>query len=353
MKRTERAESSAAESSAVATDGAGVDWRGSASSSVTVTREERLREFYEENILKPMLVAWSDSRTRLGLLIIGFYVSLALVAVFGLWREPSTSQAPRYLTLFENMQYPLGTTASGTDLAALIIHSTPDILLMVTSGGLWATGIAVLVGTVAGYKGGSVGRVLMSVSDFVMAIPGLPLVMILAITFNPKNPILLGIVININYWAGLGRSIHSQVLTIRENNYVEASRTMGVSTPRIILKDVIPNIMPYVTVNFVFAARYVVFASIGLFFLGVLPYSDQNWGVTLNFAYNGGALFSWSAAHWLLVPMAAIIGLSVGLILLGQGMDRVFNPRVRTRLTGESESTASADEKDTGMTEGL
>ncbi|WP_416840020.1 ABC transporter permease [Haloferax sp. DFSO52] len=347
MKRTE-----GDESSTLVTDGAGVDWRGSNSSSVTLTREERLREIYEENVRKPMVVAWADSRTRLGLLIIGFYILVALVAIFGLWREPSTSQAPRYLMLFENMNYPLGTTASGTDLTALIIHSTPDILLMVVSGGLWATGIAVLIGTVAGYKGGSVGRVLMSISDFVMAIPGLPLVMILAITFNPKNPILLGIIININYWAGLGRSIHSQVLTIRENNYVEASRTMGVSTPRIILKDVIPNLMPYVTVNFVFAARYVVFASIGLFFLGVLPYSEQNWGVTLNFAYSGGALFSWSAAHWLLVPMAAIIGLSIGLILLGQGMDRVFNPRVRTRLAGESESTAT-DEKDTGMTEVL
>ncbi|KAB1185349.1 MULTISPECIES: ABC transporter permease [Haloferax] len=348
MKRTE-----GSEPSTLVTDGGSVDWRGSSSSSVTVTREERLREMYEENFVKPMIVAWSDSRTRLGLLIIGFYFLIALVAILGLWREPSTSQAPRYLMLFENMTYPLGTTASGTDLAALIIHSTPDILLMVASGGLWATGIAVLVGTVAGYKGGTVGRVLMSISDFVMAIPGLPLVMILAITFNPKNPILLGIIININYWAGLGRSIHSQVLTIRENNYVEASRTMGVSTPRIILKDVIPNLMPYVTVNFVFAARYVVFASIGLFFLGVLPYSDQNWGVTLNFAYSGGALFSWSAAHWLLVPMVAIIGLSIGLILLGQGMDRVFNPRVRTRLAGESESTAVTDEKDTGMTEVL
>ena len=67
MKRTE-----GDESSTLVTDGAGVDWRGSNSSSVTVTREERLREFYEENILKPTIVAWSDSRTRLGLLIIGF-----------------------------------------------------------------------------------------------------------------------------------------------------------------------------------------------------------------------------------------------------------------------------------------
>ncbi|MFC5368964.1 ABC transporter permease [Salinirubrum litoreum] len=330
----------------------GVDWRSESTSAPDVTRRERLREVYEDGVRTPLLVAWADWRTRFGLLIVGGYLAMALVAVFGLWREPSTSQAPRYLMLFENMNYPLGTTASGTDLAALIIYSTPDILLMITAGAVWATGVAVAIGTIAGYKGGQVDQALMSFSDLVMAIPGLPLVIILAVTLNPENPILLGVIINISYWAGLGRSLRSQVLTIRQNDYVEASRTMGVSTPRIIWKDIIPNLMPYVTVNFVFAARYVMFASVGLFFLGVLPYSKQNWGVTLNFAYSGGALFSWSAAHWLLAPMLAIMGLSLGLILLGQGMDRVFNPRVRTRMAGESKSTASDDE-DTGLTEVL
>jgi peptide/nickel transport system permease protein len=334
------------------TESSGVDWRSESTSAPDVTRKQWLSDVYEDAIKTPLLVAWADWRTRFGLLIVGGYFAMALVAVFGLWREPSTSQAPRYLMLFENMSYPLGTTASGTDLTALIIHSTPDILLMITAGAVWATGVAVAIGTLAGYKGGQVDRALMSFSDLVMAIPGLPLVIILAVTLNPENPILLGVIINISYWAGLGRSLRSQVLTIRENDYVEASRTMGVSTPRIIWKDIIPNLMPYVTVNFVFAARYVMFASVGLFFLGVLPYSKQNWGVTLNFAYSGGALFSWSAAHWLLAPMLAIMGLSLGLILLGQGMDRVFNPRVRTRLAGESESTA-ADDDDTGLTEVL
>jgi len=326
------------------TETTSVDWRSDSGSSADVTRKERLKEIYEAQIRTPAVIAWSDWRTRFGLLIIGVYLLMGLVAVLGLWREPSTSQAPRYLTLFENMNYPLGTTASGTDLMALIIHSTPSILIMITAGAVWATVIAVIIGTVAGYKGGRVDRGLMSFSDLVMAIPGLPLVIILAVTLNPENPVLLGVIINISYWAGLGRSLRSQVLTIRENNYVEASRTMGISTPRIIIKDVIPNLMPYVTVNFVFAARYVMFASVGLYFLGVLPYSTQNWGVTLNFAYSGGALFSLEAAHWLLAPMAAIMGLSLGLILLGQGLDRVFNPRVRTRMAGESKSTAEDDE---------
>jgi len=322
----------------------GLDWQ-SESSGADMTRGDRIREFYERSIYEPAIVAWSDLRTRVGLLLIAIYLAIAGVAVFGLWRLPSTSQAPRLLGMFENWSYPLGTTDAGVDLMAALVHSTPRILLMVVAGGVWATGLAVLVGTIAGYKGGRVDRVLMSISDFFMAIPGLPLVIILAITFSPENPIFVGVILTINYWAGLGRSLRSQVLTIREDSYVEASRTMGTSTLRILRKDVIPNLMPYVTVNFVFAARYTIFASVGLYFLGVLPYTRQTWGVILARAQSNGALFVPTKYHWLIAPMIFIVGLTLALILLGQGLDRVFNPRVRTRMAGESESTAEGEEE--------
>ncbi|GAA0243128.1 ABC transporter permease [Haladaptatus pallidirubidus] len=325
-----------------------IDWR-SGSSSVEMSRRDRLKEKYRRLVYEPTVVAWSDTRTRLGILILSVYLLMAAVAVLGLWREPNPNQAGRLIKPFQNWSYPLGTTLSGVDLLALIIDSTPFILLMVVAGGVWATGVAILVGTVSGYKGGTVDTVITSISDFFMAIPGLPLVIVLAITLSPENPILLGLILTINYWAGLGRSIRSQVLSIREASYVEASRTMGTSTPRIIAKDVLPNIMPYVMVNFVLAARYTIFASVGLYFIGVLPYTGQNWGVTLNNAYNQGGLFTMQALHWLLVPIIAIVGLSFGLVLVSQGMDRIFNPRVRTRLTGESESIE--EESSTSTTE--
>jgi peptide/nickel transport system permease protein len=338
-------ETSDADSTGTASDE--IDWR-SESSSVQMSRQDRLEEFYRQWVYEPVVVAWSDTRTRIGILLLSVYLLMGGVAVAGLYRSPSPNQAPRLLTPFENMAYPLGTTQSGVDLLALIIDSTPFILLMVVAGGVWATSLAVAVGTVSGYKGGMIDNVITSVSDFFMAVPGLPLIIVLAIALSPENPILLGVILTINYWAGLGRSIRSQVLAIREESYVEASRTMGTGTGRIIFKDVLPNIMPYVMVNFVLAARYTIFASVGLYFIGVLPYTGQNWGVTLNNAYNQGGLFTMQALHWLLVPIVAIVGLAFGLILVSQGMDRIFNPRVRTRLTGESESLE--DDTDTTTT---
>ncbi|ELY99140.1 ABC transporter permease [Natrialba aegyptia] len=318
---------------------------GAAQSEVEVTTADRLREFYREFIYKPGLVAWEDRRTRIGAIIMGIYVFIGTIGAW-LYREPSTNQSPRSLRPFETLEAPLGTTGSGQDVLAMVIHATPEMLIMILSGGIFATGLAVLIGTVAGYKGGTTDRVLTTFSDVMMSIPGLPLIMVLAVVVSPERAAVIGILITINYWAGLARSIRSQVLAIREHSYVEASRTMNVSTPRILLKDIIPNMMPYVLVNFANAARYVVFASVGLYYLGILPTSVANWGIQLDNAYSqAGALSGGGTMYQLVVPMIAIMFLALGLILLAQGMDRVFNPRVRTRLAGESGS--ETDDEDT------
>ncbi|KDE59210.1 ABC transporter permease [Halostagnicola sp. A56] len=324
---------------------------GTTQSDVEVTTADRLRNFYREFIYKPGLVAWEDNRTRIGATILAVYVFIGTVGTW-FYRAPTTNQSERSIQPFQTMEAPLGTTSSGEDVLAMAIHATPEMLIMILSGGIFATGLAVLIGTVAGYKGGTTDRILTTFSDVAMSIPGLPLIMVLAVVVSPERAVVIGILITINYWAGLARSIRSQVLTIREHSYVEASRTMGVSTPRILIKDVIPNIMPYVLVNFANAARYVVFASVGLYYLGILPTSVANWGIQLDNAYSqAGALSGGGTMYQLVVPMIAIMFLALGLILLAQGMDRVFNPRVRTRLAGESRGEAEDDEDNAAPTE--
>jgi peptide/nickel transport system permease protein len=103
-------------------------------------------------------------------------------------------------------------------------------------------------------------------------------------------------------------------------------------TVSILRHEIIPNLMPYIMINFVNAARRVVFASVGLYFLGILPTSGvMNWGVMMNTAYDTGSLYTWDAAHWLILPMVMVVWLSYGLIMFGQAADKVFNPRLRAR----------------------
>jgi peptide/nickel transport system permease protein len=308
-------------------------------SSSQETRLDRAKATFDLWIYSPFSIIMSDIRTQIGLAIITFYILMGTVGVIVV-NPPELNEGPRLLGMFQSLDFPLGTTRQGRDLLELTVHSTPPMLKMILSGAVFATTVAVLVGTFSGFLGGSVDRVLMTISDIAMVIPGLPLIIVISIAFPPKNPYIVGILLTINAWAGLARSIRSEVLTIREMDYVEASKILGIPTRVIILKDILPNVMPYVLMNFMQAARNVIFASVGLYFLGLLPYTNLNWGVILNRAYQQGALTSVESAHWVFVPIVTITMLTFGLVYFAQGLDQIFNPRVRARhaKTVEDES---------------
>jgi peptide/nickel transport system permease protein len=333
----------------------------------SLSRTERTRRLLDLWVVAPMRVVWDDVRARIGaVLIVGF----VLMGVVGpsLVAEPRIGQAPLLVGPFQGgiiggswyeltstslfgvsvpwlaVYWPLGTDYVGRGILEQVVHATPQMLAMITSAGLFVTVLGTSVGALAGYCGGRVDQALSTVVDIVMTLPGLPLLLILVALLEPENPVVLGIVLSLQAWAGMARAIRSQVLTIRSTSYVEAARAMGLSTPTIVAKEVVPNIMPFVMINMVNAMRGVIFASVGLYFLGLLPISEiVNWGVMLQLAYSNGGLMTLDAAHWLLVPMVAIVLLSMALILFAQGMDRVFNPRVRARHATTAKDTASPD----------
>jgi peptide/nickel transport system permease protein len=309
---------------------------------VSMSDAERRRQWFDEKVRAPALIVWDDWRARTGVLIVLFYLLMGSLGPF-LVDKPLPNQGPRLVGAFRTLAFPLGTTANGESVLAQIVHATPFMLVMVLSGAVFTIVLGTAIGTVAGYKGGRTDSALMTVTDIMMTIPGLPLTIVLAAALSIQgHPVVVGILITVNAWAGLGRAIRSQVLTLREAEYVEASRLMGMSTPKIIGADIVPNLMPYITMNFVQQARAVIFGSVGLYFLGVLPFTGSNWGVMMNAAVNrAGAVSSPAAFHWLLMPMLTIIVFALGLTLLAQGADRVFNPRVRAR---HAKSVAGDDE---------
>ncbi|WP_248518031.1 ABC transporter permease [Salinarchaeum laminariae] len=346
--------------------------------STDVGAVQEYKEVLYEGLVAPAKIAWSDWRTKTGIIILGAFVLIAILSdlhqngytilndflgiVGSPWELTKPSSAfgcdangnncvagyERSRQPFENWQTPLGTDPEGRDIFAGIVWATPRMLRMVLAGGVFSIAVATIVGTVAGYKGGVVNTVLMTLTDVAMSIPGLPLVIVIVAILDPTNPYLIGVVVTINVWAGLARTIQAQVLSLREQSYVEASRTMGIGTPSIIQKDILPNLMPYIMVNFVYSARRVIYDTVGLYFLGFLSYSTiANWGVMMNWAYaNQGALAPSGPRYLIIVPMAPIVLLSFGLILLSQGTDRLFNPRVRTRHEGDTVEDHEMDDDD-------
>lgn len=310
-----------------------------------LSRSVRYRQLFDEYVRAPAKIVWSDWRSVTGVSILLIFVALgaiawvsgsewSLLAGIVIVEKSSTliGAGPAFIPPFETMAHPLGTDAAGRDLLALVVYATPAMLKMLLAGAVFATILGTIVGTVSGYlKGTAVDRILMTAADIAMALPGLPLVMVLAATIEPENPYLIGLLLTITRWAGLARTLRSEVLTIREEEYVEASEMMGLPTRSTVLRDVIPNLMPFVLVSFVEAGRRVIFGSVALYFLNILPFSNLNWGVIINQAYTNGALISLDLFYWLLIPMATVTLLSLGLILVAQGMDRLFNPRIRAR----------------------
>jgi len=302
-----------------------------AESEFETTMTDVYEDVIERWLLSPLRVLWSDYRGRLGLIVISIYILLGTVGVI-VYPDTELLDGPRYVQAFQNSEYPLGTNNLGEDLFAKVIHGTPKMLKMIIAGALFGNSLGLVVGLFSGYLGGNIDKTLMTLTDTVGSIPGIPLLLILGAMFEPQNAYLIGIMVSINGWTGLARGIRSQVLPLRKEAYVEASQTMGQSTSNILIKQILPDLLPLFAIRLFGGATAVVNASVVLYFLGILPVDRYNWGYMLDEAYNNsGALTDPSTVHWLLVPIVTITGLTFALTMLAQAFDQVFNPRVRAR----------------------
>ncbi|GCF15880.1 peptide ABC transporter permease [Haloarcula mannanilytica] len=308
------------------------------------TEADKLRKLYDAYVYTPIAIIWTDWRARIGFTIMLGYVLMGVVGPTFV-EQTEVLEGPALAAPFETMEYPLGTDNMGRDLLSQTIYSTNTILKMVAAGATSTVLIGTIVGSIAGYKGGMTDTVLSSITDVFINIPGFPLVMVLGLMFDDVllgNPWAVGLLLSVAAWGGLARSIRSQVLTLRQESFVESSRAMGLPTRTIVFKDIIPHLMPFVVINLTNAGRRVIFEAVALYYLGILPFQNLNWGSILNLAYGANAHTRLAALHWFLVPMVAIVVISIGLILLGQSLDRVFNPRVRAR---HEKTTAEVDDE--------
>ena len=306
-----------------------------------LSRTDRYRKIVDSSLLVPMHIAWNDWRARFGISVLLFYLLMAIVWA-PMYDRSYMNAAPKLVRPFDwsytqkvfgvtVWEYPLGTDQFGRPVLQRIVNATPNMIEFIIAGSVVSIGLAVIIGVTAGYKGGTVDDVLMGLTDIFLTIPGLPLVLLIAAVLQPRDPFIIGMILAIDNWPGLARALRSQVLTIREASYVEASRTMGISLGSILGVEIIPQLMPYILVNAANAGKVVIMEAVGLYFLGFLDSGAANWGRMLNRAYEAGAITDLSLLYLIIAPGIALSLLTFGLILLAQGLDQIFNPRLRAR----------------------
>lgn len=226
--------------------------------------------------------------------------------------------------------YLLGTDTQGRDIFSHIVHGGTGLITTALAAGLMSTLIAVTLGALAALIGGVVDNLITAVANLFLTIPSFPLLIVLAALIQLNNPLMLAFLIALLSWPVLMRAVRSQVLSLRERDYVEAAFALDLGLPHIILREILPNMMSFVAINFIFAVTKAMYDQVGLIFLGMVPINDYTWGVMLYFGRTRGTLFSPDSASMVLSPVLAIAMFQVSMVLFARSLEEMFDPRLRT-----------------------
>ena len=219
-------------------------------------------------------------------------------------------------------EHPLGTDNKGRDLLAMIISGA----LVSLQVGLFATGIAVVLGTligvIAAYLGGKVDNILMRFTDMMMTFPFFLLLVFIVFIFGP-NLAFIVLVIGLTGWTGTARLIRSEALSLRTREFIMASKALGASDRRIILSHLIPNVMSLIIVIATLSIPGVILAEAALSFIGLGDPTVASWGMILRAGQQ-----NLDTTWWVAVAPGIMLFLTVlAFNFLGDGLRDAFDPR--------------------------
>ena len=224
----------------------------------------------------------------------------------------------------------LGTDAFRRDLAIGMLWGTPVALFIGLSVAVATSVIAMIYGVTAGYKGGRTDEAMMRINDFFISLPVLILLILISVRYG-LNIFYIVVLLILFGWAGGARLMRSLALQIKNFQYVEASKMMGESDFRIILRHIVPQLLPLTFASIAYAVPGAILAEAGLSFLGLSDLSIPTWGRILNEA-NSASAFTLGLWWWIVPPglMIGITGLSFALI--GYTLEYITNPRRARQL---------------------
>jgi peptide/nickel transport system permease protein len=277
--------------------------------------------------LRASLAMFANRKSAAGLIILGVFT---LVAIFAPWIAPYD---PTEQNLDETLQPPsldhlLGTTHIGEDIFSQIVYGTRGVLVVGFLATIMATIMAILVGVTAGYLRGWKSESLSALSNVFLVLPALPLMIIIASQFQDPPLVLIAAVLGLTGWAWGARVLRAQTMSLRNRDFVQAARANGEPLHRIILVEMLPNLMAIIASSFVGTMTAAVLGLTTLAFIGVIPVTNLNWGTILFWAQQNSAFPDY---WWWYVPAGLCIALlGVALALINFGIDEYVNPRLRS-----------------------
>jgi peptide/nickel transport system permease protein len=264
-------------------------------------------------------------RGRIGLGVLGLFVFLA---VFGSAIAPDDPTASSLDVLAGiSSEHWLGTTENGSDVFSQLLAGARVSIIVGFAAAAISAVLGSVVGLAGGYFGGWTDRILDSFENWFLVIPTLPLMIVLARLLDPSLSVLI-VVIGLTSWAGTGRIVRAQVLTLRERAFVERARALGAGDWYILRTHIFPNTLPLIFANTVLIVAVAILSEAALAFLGLGDPTRISWGSMLENAFESGAPSA--GAWWYVIPPGLCITLLVlAVSMLGYLFEEYVNPRLR------------------------
>src|SRR6201988_3212622 len=209
---------------------------------------------------------------------------LALFMIFGALPVDTEAAPPLSVRALQppSWEHPFGSDRQGRDLLAAMVAGTPLTLKIGFIAGLLGVGIGAILGFVSAYYRGWLDAVIRGVVDIGLTVPGLLVLILIAVSIRRGLTVnQMAIIVASLAWLNPARTIRAQVLSLRERGYVEVARLSGMSGPEIIVKELMPNLLPYLAATLVNSVSTAILASIGLEGLGLGPIDSPTLGMTL------------------------------------------------------------------------
>ncbi|WP_337062595.1 ABC transporter permease [Kineococcus sp. G2] len=224
----------------------------------------------------------------------------------------------------------LGTTQTGQDVFAQLAFATRGSLQIGLIVGVLATVLSAFFGIYGAYLGGVADEAFSLLSNVFLVIPGLPLVIVIS-GFVPRESRglwTIAVVLALTSWAASARVLRAQTLSVRNRDYVAAAKLSGERPWRVIAVEILPNLLPVLASQFVFAVIAAVLGEAGLSFLGLGASGSSTLGTMLFYAQNGFALPL--GAWWWFAPPGLVIALfGTGLALINFSIDEIVDPKLK------------------------
>ena len=273
---------------------------------------------------------WQNKRSGWwGLGIIMFFLIVAVgaeqLAPFGCFDQVGPSFQP------PSMLHILGIDDCGYDIFSQVIWGCRNSLLIGVMASILAVSGGLVWGVVAGYYGGLADRFLMRLSDIMQSLPQLPFMILIAVYVGASLSNII-IMLAVFMMPRMARVMRSQVISLKENAYIKASRMFGAKARYLFQRHFIPELFPLICTSMVNLVGRAILAESGLAFLGLGDPTSKSWGMIIHYALSYPITYLTAAwTWWVLPPVVCIILLNLGFVLVGYSLEEVFDPRLRSK----------------------